>query len=387
MTSEQKKPETTNSVNAFTPCIVDGSLKEESVGKYGTEFSNIVPQICSTHKVDPVLTKFDNFIGYLEICYNRHLGIILTPEMFQYTVMCELARLIKKEPKMFTEILTDKKDGDPKEKLVVTTSTPGVFESDQFMKLVAKRAPFDISKWLVKFSTSTAESAVAMQAAILDGMQVYYTYHQSFCGIYAVWMLGKHEDWRDLASIFMDMAKVMKAGKAVVVSDWLKGCAEAVLRMVANVDKKEHWKQMFSISECMSGHGGYINGWINRFWYDHYKPNDKKEWVGERGKYPSHISTVPYTADVLDGTTKSYNFYAGLIYGKMVRPEGVAKDSNRYLLPKFAYAGIEQVQLGITVKWDDSSSDSLSLEAFREAGLHSFNKYFGGGGPTIEEVD
>jgi len=334
--SESKTPD------AFPVTLVDPSLQV----KFGYNKPRVNTEVSMLLKDKSIL--HDNLMGYLQHCYEGHFGVALSPDMILYTVLCELAQRIKANSKQFQALFTHRKDGEGKEHLIVLSSTPDKFEVKTFMEMVQKRTPIDTSKWMPKFTTTDQEAEIALGGAFLDGMQAYYEYAMTMCGIVAVRLLGTVNDWKMLAKTFQNMSVDFKEVDKDVCA-YLAGCGLCVVDMIEAASKKSgfFFKNMYAIKSCGSGHPDEVTGWINRFLYKHHIPKlssssssstrqqQQQEYGSPLGQTNSHIATVPYKYIQQDGTEDNWVFMTGLFWSEK------AEDKSSkivFLQPHFAHA-------------------------------------------------
>jgi hypothetical protein len=125
-----------------------------------------------------------NLMHYLTMCFDAHLGAVLSPDMVFYTVsllrpstttdsdanlqvLCELAHQIRTSPDTFRSLFTN---SSQKVDLVVPTTDPAQIDFGALIEQLARKSPVDVGLFTARFSTSTEASMLAMQAAFLEAM-------------------------------------------------------------------------------------------------------------------------------------------------------------------------------------------------------------------------
>lgn len=291
------------------------------------EPSNILHSSFPKDQAEVVFHK--NLMHYLTICFNAHLGIVLTPDMIFYTVLCELADIIRKAPDEYKSLF--RPDAIPADKfekkhLVVPSGEPSQIDFKALIAQMDKIAAFDTSIFTAEFSTSTDASLLATRAAFLEAMGAYFSYGNSLCGLSKILVKGTEADWQLLESKFIGMQKFFSAYGDV--STYLKRCAKGVTKVYKSRDV-DHWKGFFSIDRCRSGHTDVVVGWATLFFrkcHVHNRRGTKIYDGTDFYNYESHISQVDWKNEE---TQKEFSLLTGLFLS--------VKNADNYLVPDFAH--------------------------------------------------
>lgn len=195
-----------------------------------------------------------NLMHYWTMCFDAHLGVVLTPDQIFYTVLAELAHAIRSSPDRYRALFTR---SSAKVELVVLSDDPAHIDFDALIAQVAKHSPADTDLFTAKFSTTTAASMLAMQAAFLEAMGAYFSYGNTCCGIPKVRVLGTLEDWQLLHSKVTSIAEFFANHKEL--ARYLSRAALGV-SYVYQRRSVDHWKDFFAISRCHSGHTDVVEG-------------------------------------------------------------------------------------------------------------------------------
>lgn len=252
----------------------------------------------------------NNYLEYLETAWQYHRGIVLTPDIIQYSVLCEVAGLIKESPEAFRHLFT--KSAKKVEVTVVSGSLTDMPVDVLVDKLVAAYIPTDVSPYLVDFTTTTARSKLAKCTAFADAVSPYYNYSMFCCGIPFVEVHGTSDDWASL-----DHNVNLMMGHLGLTSEWatqVTGLTSNLLNAIHSEDV-DFFGRWFTAEKCGSGSQFVVNG----HFADVFR---KKPSFALVGNFASHISTIEYKQ--LD-TNKTYKMRQGLFFsqddGVTLRPD------------------------------------------------------------------
>lgn len=139
-------------------------------------------------------------------CFDRHVGLSLAPEVLWYAILAQFATDVKQSPKIYRDLFTTSAD---QETLVVTHDGLRIGVPDGwdvaiagFHPLLKARIPSAlVDDALPVFSTSTAESSVAILVAFMDAATPFYRFEvHTRCGIPSIRLEGDASDWTALAT-------------------------------------------------------------------------------------------------------------------------------------------------------------------------------------------
>jgi hypothetical protein len=276
-----------------------------------------------------------NFLSYLELCWGKHFTPVITPDAIWYTLLCEIALLVKAAPERVRHLFSNT---EGKQEIIVPTGHAERLPMDLIIDQLKRLVPSDASKYLPSFTTSTPNSQLAFNAAFADAVSPYYNYGMYLCGFPGVVVRGNHEDWMTLPALWEDLPKELfpDSKYRTRVQAGLVAMGDTSLR-----NKPEFWADMFSLKKCGSGHQTEVQGWIRELFV-------KRPEVGYVGNYSSHASRVDYRNFT---TQKDFSLFAGL-FSSDLTAEGV-------LEPYFGSFVIEKKPVEKKVEGNDAA-DALA---------------------------
>jgi hypothetical protein len=279
-----------------------------------------------------------NFVSYLTLAYQFHFSVIITPDMIFYTLLSELAEVIKHEPKAFEKLFTS--TPGQKQKLVVPTMDPNVLDLEAIVAKLREKLPSDADMFTARFSTTNFDSRLAMNAAFADAMSPYYEYGNTYCGIPRIRVMGTKADWVELEDKIKRWRSLLCA-VAPNLKRWLQSAQETIFDIYTQ-RSPAFWNGMFSIDNCSSGHTDVVEGWIGRIYRKCYSSRRRGELHHSTGtdfyNFDTHISTVRWTFDGDDGREQKFVLYTGLLYSKILRSDDPLDQKYPFLEPHFAHA-------------------------------------------------
>jgi hypothetical protein len=151
-----------------------------------------------------------NYLEYLENCWGDHLGVVITPDNIWYTLLCELAEVIKGEPEKYRYLFSETKET---QEIIVFSGDPVVMPLASLIDVLKDTVPTDINLFLPKFSTTTDRSQHAYYSAFCDICSPYYNYGMLLCSIPLIDIRGDKEDWQELANKWKSLSKIINTNK------------------------------------------------------------------------------------------------------------------------------------------------------------------------------
>lgn len=256
-----------------------------------------------------------NYMGYLEKCWADHLGVTITPDIIWYTLLCEVAAMVKATPDNFRNLFTK---SDKKEDILVFSESVIVMPLDTLAAALKERVPTDTDSFFPEFSTRTPQSFHAFQAAFCDMCSPYYNYMMYCCEIPMVDVRGTLDDWKNLGSKWDNLTKI------IGVNTWTAKVSEVLNSLIINFQDAEFWKKIFAIKHCGSGGQVEVSGWF----VDLFQVQPSVRYVEN---YSPHISLVKYKQLNLN---QNFEMSVGLFGSKM---------ENEFLVPDFSYVVNEKI--------------------------------------------
>ena len=147
---------------------------------------------------------------------------------------------------------------------------------------------------LPSFSTTGHKEYIAGMISVMDSLKPFFTYIVEVyaCGIPAVSLEGKQEDWIALK----EKTRALKQYEL----DWWLNDVEAILDQFISAFRgeidKDFWRNMFKIHKPqMCGDTEKIDGWITNFFpYDRFGRRRAGEAIGEISDLPEEVLKVDF---------------------------------------------------------------------------------------------
>jgi hypothetical protein len=234
-----------------------------------------------------------NYMNYLEKCWADHLGVVISPDIIWYTLLCEVAIMVKAQPGNFRSLFTT---SDKIENIMVPSGDMVVMPLDTLSAALKERVPTDTASFFPEFSTRTPRSFHAFQAAFCDICSPYYNYMMYCCDIPMVDVRGTLDDWKNLSDKWEGLAKI------IGVSDWTAKVSDVLCALVMHFNDKAFWKKIFLLERCGSGHQTEVSGWFSDF----FRTQPRVRYAEN---FSPHVSLVKYKQL---NTNKEYEMSVGL---------------------------------------------------------------------------
>jgi hypothetical protein len=271
-----------------------------------------------------------NYLYYLENCYNNHLGYVITPDIFWNIILNEFATLVKNNVEEYRDLFTD---SDEKKNILVEGSDPFELPMDLIMENLRQLVPTDVDRFIPEFSTSNEFTQYAHYCSFADMASPYYNYMMYCCGFSKVRIDGTKEDWELLASQLSGLSEMFTSeGVENYICKIMLNIRVIVRTFDGEVDD-EFFTNIFSLEQCGSGHQVELSGWIKDFFME--TPD-----VGYLENYSAGYAKVDYK---YLPTNKDYNIYSGLFSSELV---------DGYLEPQFGRITFEQDIEQMPSKWE-----------------------------------
>jgi len=237
-----------------------------------------------------------NYMQYLYKCWSDHLGIVVTPDIIWYTLLCEVASLVKQQPEEYRHLFSTYSE---KKEIVIPNSDPVVMSLETLIVALKDVVPIETSAFFPEFSTRTLKSFHAFQAAFCDMCSPYYNYSMYLCNIPKVDVKGTLEDWKYL----LDKWKKLP----ICQSNWTQTVADVLNQLVENFNSENFWKTIFSVKHCGSGGQIEVIGWFSKL----FREIPRVKYVEN---FSNHVSIVKYKQINFN---KNYKMSVGLFTSKL----------------------------------------------------------------------
>lgn len=281
---------------------------------------------------------------------------------------------MKNDSKSFGSLFT--KTPDSQTEITISTDSAEQLDISVLVEQIRKQVPIDASSFVTKFSTTTGESQLAMNAAFADAVSPYYEYSSSLCGIPRIKRLGTKEDWLSLEENVKKWQKIFENVAGKEFQFWLVR-VEFIVRTIHSTNDLQFWSKFFSLG-CGSGHPVPALGWLAGLYRSAIQVGenlDGEDWVFDGGPYfalPGHISAVKWRNKE---TSRQFALYAGLLYSKI----DTAEDSNLgndfpFLIPQFGHA-VQEETANHVMCGADRVAYLMSLEGPSRFFIADFQRY------------
>ena len=292
--------------------ICDGRLPGQGASMYGIPVSlrhNIKGQ-----KV------YGNYLTYLSECYARHYGIAVKPCYIWYTILCEIAVIVKNNPEEFRELFSDSNE---KKEIVIPTNDPIQIDDKVLIAEVLEQVPckFSSDDILLKFSTTTEPALFAFRMAFLDAVSPFYKYSMFLCGFNKIMVMGDISDYQKMIS---GLEKLIVTFHNRKMTAYFSRCISLMNNIINGFDSKDFWKRIFKPEACGSGHEEDVTGWFSELFVTYPE-------VAYVQNFSTHISTIDYKELV---TKREFTMKSGLLSATI---------NDGCMVPDFEYYIVERV--------------------------------------------
>ena len=188
-------------------------LKEVSCEEYlEISNSNIESSSLITGKkfvfINEYIRQTNNFLLMLQLAFNQHKSIIISPDNIWLLICQGIANCIKEDKTLLQSLNLnqDKKEllSIRRDDFVIGQVNPWEEIFPMFTNEISKKIGYDFNEnYSLKFSTSTAKEISAFEIALMDTMSNYFDYEfASMCGIPEIELLGTKEDYLQMKKLF-----------------------------------------------------------------------------------------------------------------------------------------------------------------------------------------
>jgi len=266
----------------FLGRLIDATFKRDKPSKSSDMWGSETKQGTRKYWCDTIADNARhyhlNYMGYLEKCWADHLGVVVTPDIIWFTLLNEVASLVRSDADKFQGLFTK---SDKKETLLIPSGDVVVMPLDTLTSVLKEKVPTDANSFFPEFSTRTPQSFHAFQAAFCDICSPYYNYMMLLCDIPKVDVRGTLEDWKHLADRWENLSKILG------ITTWTQTVSKILKSLVDNFHSAEFWKTIFSLERCGSGHQTEASGWF----VDLFREQPHVKYVEN---YSPHIALVKY---------------------------------------------------------------------------------------------
>jgi len=269
-----------------------------------------------------------NYLDYLSRTFGYHNSIVLAPQHFWYTGLCEIAQTVMKQPETHRKLFT--RDPEGKTDIIVRCdyeSEP--LRMDAIYQEMIGLVPIDTTLFLPTFSTETEMSRMASLAAFLETCSPYYNYVMISCGHPRVQLLGTTEDWEAIVSRLDQLEREFADSANSPIPKWISGSmlpAATKLREALDGKNEDWFRDIFTEQRCGSGGQKTVDGWFSRLFMK--QPKGMREVTN----FPTHVTKVPYKT--LPSETV-WNLCFGLFHSN--------RDDEGFMVPDFSRVQVKKL--------------------------------------------
>jgi hypothetical protein len=301
--------------------IIDSSLKinEEREPKYHESAKYFLERHFDFSKrkiVAENVTGADfyhrNYLSYLEHCWDKHLGIIISPDIIWHLILMELAGHIKEQPETYRSLFSTSTE---KIEIKVPYNGP-VLDLNAIVAHLKDLVPTNTDLFVPEFSTTDAGAAFAFQAAFADAMSPYYNYSMYMCGVSKIQITGTPPDWGKMLVNIRELKNSFP-----IIADYFERISNFVATILKQFSEPdvETMRKFFALERCGSGGQVEVEGWVTDLYLDN-KPR-----VAYPQNFSASISVVSYK---LIETNQKFELRCGL-FSSILQGD--------YLVPGFSY--------------------------------------------------
>lgn len=233
----------------LTPVIVHGPTVAETLASLKTSWCAVV-----SHDLDESHTRHVlGFAGYLRACWERHLGVVLSPSMLMFVTLSQMAKHIKANADKYRALFTGQEQDGGRKTLLFANHTYESLTAEIILERLktelAATSNVDVALFCPQFSDSSDKVREATAACFCEAMESYFEYQSYMCGLAKVRVVGTSDDWalaaktcERLGAIFTGAEAQLNAQAWLYRHIWLSRSDPAQL------------KRLFRIDICSSAH-------------------------------------------------------------------------------------------------------------------------------------
>jgi hypothetical protein len=276
------------------------------------KFNNFNPEYafndCKGFKVVTTLESeifHRNYLTYLELCWRKHYGIVISPTILWNLVLNNFAHQVNKTPEKFRKYFTESEE---KQEIIVQQGG-NLIDVNLIISEITSKIPSNIMEnFFPKYTTDTEKSKIANYTAFLDMVSPYYNYGMLLCGIPKIKILGEKSDW---------LTMMYNLGAIVAQIPEFEEYVFKVTSIIADIIYENiDYSKFFTLERCGSGSQVMVSGWIINFFIEIPR-------IAYPENFISCVSKIDYKC-YNDGN--DYRLYAGLF-------TSIIEDG--YLIPAF----------------------------------------------------
>lgn len=284
----------------------------------------------------------NNFISMLNVAYNTHIPIAISPDDIWLIISQSVAKYIELNAEQVRHHFVSHKG---KETLTVSiddftkgTQNPWERVFPQFSDKIADYIGPKRDLMVANFSTTTPLQKSISEIVLMDSMKSYFEYRcVTACGYPEITLTGSKDDWVNIKNRVSSLSFLPR------LVPWIDRLYEHLDHFISAFDdvvRKDFWSDLFKQHSMGSG-TPIISGWIRDFFL--FDKNDKENqlndsnFLSDSANFPSGLSFVPFVWDYL-GTEFSMFFGGGIV--------GYTQNKDSLIIsPNYGWSVWEVVQL------------------------------------------
>jgi hypothetical protein len=274
-----------------------------------------------------------NYMAYLEHCWAKHYGIIISPDIIWHIFLNELATHIKNNSEDYRVLFTNSSE----KKTIRVPYRGNVLDLNTVVKHLKALVPTNVDLFLPEFSTTDAGASFAFMAAFADAVSPYYNYSMYLCGVSKIKITGTQEDWGKMLTSVGALKDYFP-----ILLDYFERICSFVSTIIKQFTEPDAgiMGHFFFLKRCGSGGQVEVGGWVRDLYIDN-KPR-----VAYPENFSSSISVVKYE---LEETKQKFELRCGLFSSTV--------SSDTYLVPNFGYV-VHEVELSKISNNDENNRRS-----------------------------
>lgn len=225
-----------------------------------------------------------NYLNYLEGCWARHWGAVVSPTILWHLLLAEVALIVQASSEEYRNLFTRSS-----EQTTIKVLGSGVeMPLDRLIDALREHVPSDVNLFFPSFTTDTASSKHAMRAVFADICSPFYKYTMLCCGIPKIRIDGDMKDWIKLVDSWKALATLFFSSVANqrIQGDvkWFQQVRETLEKCLINLNDPTWWGSMFKLQRCGSGSDVEVDGWIRSLYRNNPRPGYVRNFSTTIGK-------------------------------------------------------------------------------------------------------
>lgn len=209
---------------------------------------------------EDVFQYHTGYLEYLEYCWSKHRGIIISPDIIWNIILSELAQAVIGDAEHYRNLFTD---SDEKKRIIVQYDNPYDIPLDKVYAELEHLVPTDTEVFQPEFTTTTETAKFCNRAAFAEMCSPYYDYCTFCCGFPRISVRGEQDDYKKISERFNKIAGLenFATGKE---GPWIARAKKTLEDLADNYGSKFFFENMCFFERCGSGSELEAAGWITK---------------------------------------------------------------------------------------------------------------------------